>query len=333
MAPTELGVVQNGPTEIRKARTQKGANNRKQAIQLPVSSHKQVYYSPHYSILPNFINPFTSSQFFILLNGNVSTLIHLQSTSVSYLPHAPLGHQKSLSHTKRCLVCTYLTHSFHKMSDNVKVKIPAHVKGPHISEQPFTWQNWHQHVNWLNTYFVVFVPLMGFVGAYWTPLHLYTAIFSVFYYAVTGIGITAGKLTPKSLSGNQMMLSINRVPPSLGTLMLQSIYAFETIPSCCGSWRYSGVYQNVVARSSRTSQICMSPPPYTFRVKGSFEDTTQVQLGQYLQKLQVLPLCYLLGGFTNSSGYYQDRYRKGSIFNSKRLLVLSYGLGSVSSRL
>lgn len=78
------------------------------------------------------------------------------------------------------------------MSENAKVKTTASVKGPHISELPFTWQNWHQHVNWLNTYFVVFVPLMGFVGAYWTPLHLYTAIFSVFYYAVTGIGITAG---------------------------------------------------------------------------------------------------------------------------------------------
>ncbi|ROV86840.1 hypothetical protein VMCG_10899 [Cytospora schulzeri] len=78
------------------------------------------------------------------------------------------------------------------MSDNVKVKSAFNAKGPHISELPFTWQNWHQHINWLNTFFVVFVPLMGFVGAYWTPLRLSTAIFSVFYYAITGIGITAG---------------------------------------------------------------------------------------------------------------------------------------------
>lgn len=97
------------------------------------------------------------------------------------------------------MVSARLTYSFRKMSDNVKAKIPANVKGPHISELPFTWQNWHQHINWLNTYFVVLVPLMGFIGAYYTPLRLYTAIFSVFYYAVTGIGITAGKLTSQTL--------------------------------------------------------------------------------------------------------------------------------------
>lgn len=79
------------------------------------------------------------------------------------------------------------------MSDNVKVKMSDKSKGPHISELPFTWQNWHQHVNWLNTYFVIFVPLAGLTAAYWTPLRLNTALFSVFYYAITGIGITAGK--------------------------------------------------------------------------------------------------------------------------------------------
>lgn len=63
----------------------------------------------------------------------------------------------------------------------------------HIADTPLTWSNWHKHVNWLNTTLIVFIPLIGFISAYWVPLHLYTAIFAVIYYFHTGLGITAGK--------------------------------------------------------------------------------------------------------------------------------------------
>jgi stearoyl-CoA desaturase (Delta-9 desaturase) len=66
-------------------------------------------------------------------------------------------------------------------------------KKVHISDQPLTWANWYQHINWLNTTFIIFVPLVGFVSAYWIRLHPYTALFSVLYYFNTGIGITGGK--------------------------------------------------------------------------------------------------------------------------------------------
>lgn len=62
----------------------------------------------------------------------------------------------------------------------------------HISELPMTWSNWYKHVNWLNTIFIVFIPLTGFISAYWVPLRFYTAIFAVVYYFNTGLGITAG---------------------------------------------------------------------------------------------------------------------------------------------
>ncbi|KAK8007644.1 hypothetical protein PG989_001634 [Apiospora arundinis] len=68
----------------------------------------------------------------------------------------------------------------------------AEKKRPHISAQPFTWDNWHQHINWLNVFFVILIPLYGFIGAYFVPLHPYTALFAVFYYFNTGLGITAG---------------------------------------------------------------------------------------------------------------------------------------------
>ncbi|KAH8646263.1 stearoyl-CoA desaturase [Xylariales sp. PMI_506] len=68
----------------------------------------------------------------------------------------------------------------------------ASSKKPHISELPFTFGNCYQHINWLNVVFVVLIPLMGFISAYFVPLRLYTAIFAVIYYFNTGLGITAG---------------------------------------------------------------------------------------------------------------------------------------------
>ncbi|KAG4256539.1 Acyl-CoA desaturase [Fusarium proliferatum] len=62
----------------------------------------------------------------------------------------------------------------------------------HIADTPMTWKNWHQHVNWLNTTFIIFLPLIGIAYSYWVPLRLYTAIWAVVYYFNTGLGITAG---------------------------------------------------------------------------------------------------------------------------------------------
>jgi stearoyl-CoA desaturase (delta-9 desaturase) len=66
------------------------------------------------------------------------------------------------------------------------------LKKPHISEQPMTWGNLHKHINWLNTLFIVIVPMMGLISSYWVPAHRYTVLFSIFYYFNTGFGITAG---------------------------------------------------------------------------------------------------------------------------------------------
>jgi stearoyl-CoA desaturase (delta-9 desaturase) len=63
---------------------------------------------------------------------------------------------------------------------------------PHITELPITWGNWYKHVNWLNTFFIIGVPMLGLIGAYWVPLRMKTLVFSVLYYFYTGLGITAG---------------------------------------------------------------------------------------------------------------------------------------------
>ncbi len=63
---------------------------------------------------------------------------------------------------------------------------------PHITETPLTRANWYKHVNWVNVFFIVGLPLYGCVMAFWTPLGWKTAVWSVIYYFMTGFGITAG---------------------------------------------------------------------------------------------------------------------------------------------
>ncbi|KAH1431647.1 stearoyl-CoA 9-desaturase [Aspergillus fumigatus] len=65
-------------------------------------------------------------------------------------------------------------------------------RASHITEQPVIWSNWHQHTNWLNCFFILFVPLVGCIGAYWAPLHPHTALFALIYYFNVCLGITAG---------------------------------------------------------------------------------------------------------------------------------------------
>ena len=59
-----------------------------------------------------------------------------------------------------------------------------------ITEQPITVANWYQHVNWLNTTFIIFIPLIGLVSSYWIELQYKTAIFAVSYYFFAGLGIS-----------------------------------------------------------------------------------------------------------------------------------------------
>ncbi|KAK4450672.1 acyl-CoA desaturase [Podospora aff. communis PSN243] len=71
-------------------------------------------------------------------------------------------------------------------------KSKTDLRKPHITDQPITLKNWYQHVNWLNTTFIIFIPLAGLISSFWVPLQFKTAIFSVAYYFFAGLGITAG---------------------------------------------------------------------------------------------------------------------------------------------
>ncbi|CDR42748.1 CYFA0S10e01838g1_1 [Cyberlindnera fabianii] len=62
----------------------------------------------------------------------------------------------------------------------------------HISEQPWTLQNWHQHINWLNVVLVMVIPAIGLYMTRSTPLKWQTAATAIIQYVFSGISITAG---------------------------------------------------------------------------------------------------------------------------------------------
>ncbi|KAL2853186.1 hypothetical protein BJX68DRAFT_254379 [Aspergillus pseudodeflectus] len=57
---------------------------------------------------------------------------------------------------------------------------------------PWTLSNWYQHIYWPYFTFLVIVPLFGIWQAFETPLVRNTLRFSVVYYLITGLCITAG---------------------------------------------------------------------------------------------------------------------------------------------
>lgn len=64
----------------------------------------------------------------------------------------------------------------------------------HISEQPWTLNNWHKHLNWLNMILVVFIPSIGWYLAFSgkAKMNPKTIAFAFLYYAMGGASITAG---------------------------------------------------------------------------------------------------------------------------------------------
>ncbi|KAK9471053.1 uncharacterized protein V1510DRAFT_421135 [Dipodascopsis tothii] len=62
----------------------------------------------------------------------------------------------------------------------------------HISDQPWTLTNWHNHINWLNVTLIIIIPVTGCTAAVFTPLQFKTAVWAFIYYVFTGISITAG---------------------------------------------------------------------------------------------------------------------------------------------
>jgi hypothetical protein len=141
-------------------------------------------------------------------------------------------------------------------TDYQPLRSGAHdLKKPHITDQPMTWRNWYQHLDWLSIYFIIVVPISGLIASTQVPLRLYTGIFAVVYYVMCGSGITAGMSNVTEQRNLCDILTPNRVSSPLGSLMLQGNPSAQDILGGCWSRCCSRKYQMVVQRSSSPSSI------------------------------------------------------------------------------
>ena len=53
---------------------------------------------------------------------------------------------------------------------------------------PVGWENIANELNWLHVAILFGTPILGFAGAFFTPLRWQTALWSVLYYYMTGLG-------------------------------------------------------------------------------------------------------------------------------------------------
>ncbi len=53
---------------------------------------------------------------------------------------------------------------------------------------PISWDNWWKELNYLSLSVLTITPAIAIYGAFTVPLQWQTALFSVFYYFVTGLG-------------------------------------------------------------------------------------------------------------------------------------------------
>lgn len=159
----------------------------------------------------------------------------------------------------------------------------------HISEQPITIANWHQHISWINVTFVIGIQLIGFYFALSTPLLWKTAIWGLFYYFLTGLGITAGT---SNISSHSYRTNTNHRLPQ--TLVPYFIFCLSPNPNLPRSrWR---------RRNPRLDPLVVKEPPRTpslcRHAQGSlFSSARSPTLTHRLVDIQAEPIAHRARGY------------------------------------
>lgn len=127
---------------------------------------------------------------------------------------------------------------------------------------PVTWSNFLTELDYVNVAVLTITPgiaIWGLVSG--VPLRWQTALFAVFYYYVTGLGITAGALYVyyycRGITITKTVFF--RVSPPLGTSLLQCFQATGIFPRYGWIWSCRGLYQMVVPWPSLTPPLHRHP--------------------------------------------------------------------------
>ncbi|CAO3637222.1 unnamed protein product [Cunninghamella blakesleeana] len=76
-------------------------------------------------------------------------------------------------------------------SEDRKPPLPK-TKMPSLFDEEVTIKNWYKFINWPQSILLCGAPLIGLYGILTTELKTKTLIWSIIYYIITGLGITAG---------------------------------------------------------------------------------------------------------------------------------------------
>lgn len=76
-------------------------------------------------------------------------------------------------------------------TESMKPPLPK-TKMPPLFDQPVTSKNWTKFVNWPQAILLTATPLIALYGILTTELTKKTLIWTITYYFITGLGITAG---------------------------------------------------------------------------------------------------------------------------------------------
>ena len=91
---------------------------------------------------------------------------------------------------------------------------------------PIGWNNWWRELNYLSLSILTITPTIALIGAYYTRLRWETAVWSVLYYFVTGLGMSfpIRDVTPcaKSSQESRLVTTVSGLtgrimPPSLSS--------------------------------------------------------------------------------------------------------------------
>jgi stearoyl-CoA desaturase (delta-9 desaturase) len=88
-------------------------------------------------------------------------------------------------------IATLTTTTDRTKTESMKPPLPK-TKMPPLFDQPVTSKNWTKFVNWPQSILLLATPLIALYGVFTTELTKKTLIWSIVYYFITGLGITAG---------------------------------------------------------------------------------------------------------------------------------------------
>ena len=104
---------------------------------------------------------------------------------------------------------------------------------------PITWDNWWKELNYLSLTILTVTPAIAIYGAMTVPLRWQTAVFSVFYYFVTGLGepffrdrVASSTWREKNRELTFFSRYYRWLPPALGAPLVQRVEAAPVFP--CG---------------------------------------------------------------------------------------------------